>query len=153
MCSAATAPPGKVVSTKDDSPTAAGGEPVASASPPRNPLQAVSSWAWQQFEQLAAALASLWAIGWLLQALRSRRPVAYAKEVWSLDELGLTCQIGAGRTGRVFQGSIHGQRVALKVCSPASLAVGDEVNGSSCMCRFIDQAFVTRQDMNVWQLH
>ncbi len=152
MCSAATAPPGRQVGTNHKSPTAAGVEPAASVSPPRTTLQAVSSWAWKQLEQLAAVLASLWAIGWLLQALRSCRPVAYPKEVWSLQELGLTCQIGAGRTGRVFHGCIHGQRVALKVCSPSSLALGDEVKGSSCMCRFVDQAFVTRQDMNVWQL-
>lgn len=50
-----------------------------------------------------------------------RKQAACSKEAWSLQELGLTSQIGIGRTARVYEGCIDGTPVAVKVCTPACL--------------------------------
>ncbi|KAK9825621.1 hypothetical protein WJX74_010498 [Apatococcus lobatus] len=90
--------------------------------PPPTFLQSASSWArqqlgWarQQLGRVAVYIASYWAVKRLLQAFRRPRPEACWKQVWSLQELGITDEIGCGRTGRVYAGCIIGQRVAVKV--------------------------------------
>ncbi len=89
-------------------------------SPPVSQQAAFSTaWAWQQLQKVAVQIGRLWAIGWLLRAFQRLRPTARSKEEWSLQELGLDAEIGCGRTGRVFEGCINGQPVAVKVCSSA----------------------------------
>ncbi len=86
--------------------------------PPASPQTANSTaWVWQQMWKVAMQIGRLLAIGWLLQAFRRFRPAARSKEEWSLHELGLDAEIGGGRTGRVLEGFINGQPVAVKVCS------------------------------------
>lgn len=84
-----------------------------------SPKAAVSaaSWVWEHLWLVAVHVASWWAVKQLRQAFCRLRPAARSKEAWSLEELGLTAEIGGGRTGRVYEGCINGKPVAVKVCS------------------------------------
>lgn len=62
-------------------------------------------------------IASWWVGKQVVQFLRRLTPAARSKNVWSLQELNLSAEIGFGRTGRVYEGCINGNRVAVKVCT------------------------------------
>ena len=112
MCRGAEHPGKQVRSRKADLELPAG-------APPPTLLQfafSAASWAWQQLGQVVLHIAGWWAVKQLLQALHGLWPVARSKELWSLEELSLTAEIGRGRTGRVYVGCINRQSVAVKVC-------------------------------------
>ena len=106
----------------------------------RGAVSSATSWVWQQLGQMALLVASWAAIKWPLQSLGSFKRAACPKEVWSLQELGLTAEIACGRTGRVYEGCIQGQHVAVKVSNSALLLLGDEIEALSCGCTFVIHA-------------
>ncbi len=99
--------PGRHVKSRPPDPTA----PARVRSPtfPVPALSAVSS------RQVALNSLSWLAVKRLLQNLGRLRPVDRTKEFWSLRELGMAGEIGQGRTGRVYEGCINSQQVAVKV--------------------------------------
>ncbi|KAK9822550.1 hypothetical protein WJX74_003839 [Apatococcus lobatus] len=103
--------PGRQVMSRDLYITASADAPLPTAPHTKS---SATSWARQPLGLLLMHIASWWAILRLLQAFRRFRSTACSKEVWSLQELGVGAEIGCGRTGRVYEGRINGQRVAVK---------------------------------------
>lgn len=67
----------------------------------------------------------------------------------SIQELGITTEVGYGRTGRVYEGRIDRQRVAVKVCSSATSPLGRFWFGRQLQH---DQAGRCAQGMLKWHL-
>lgn len=130
MCSA-TERPGKLLELKEmpstDASTRSFGGVVGGS---------VASLVQQLLGQIALLVASWGGIRWILHLLSNYRQPTCSRDVWSLQELGLTAEIARGRTGRVFQGRINGIHVAVKVCSSLSLPLVDEISASRCRCAF-----------------
>ncbi len=74
----------------------------------------------QQSWQVAENILSWWGVKRLLQTVSRLRPVDCTQKVWTLQELNIGSEIGHGHTGKVYEGCINGQRVAVKVRSSAS---------------------------------
>lgn len=136
MCRAAEAP-GKLLRLKKIAPTDATYRPQPTFG---EAASSAAAWVWQQLGQMALHAVSWGAVKWLLQSWGSSRHAACAKKVWSLQELGLAAEIACGRTGHVYEGRINGKHVAVKVCSPAFSALGDELDFFSCGCTFASHA-------------
>ena len=116
MCRAAEAPGGTVLELKMEASTDAMYRPRPTSRGAASRVPSWPSWVWQQLGRMALLVTSWAAVKWLLRSLGSFRRAACSKEVWSLQELGLAAEIACGRTGRVYEGCIHGQHVAVKVC-------------------------------------